>query len=77
MKHPYNAHLKIDEKRLWVEMEHAYTHGNYERYNKLKRKWAICVERQMANIERHETQEHIDKMWANNKHHTRNIIRHQ
>ena len=59
--------LKKEELALWRQMNDAWMADDKERYEELKRLWFLNVDRQMANIEAHESKEHIDKMWNNNK----------
>ena len=66
MLHPYNAHLEIEQKRMWKEM--LETKGvDDERYEQIKQAWFLLCERMMLNIEAHESKEHIDQMWTNSR----------
>ena len=60
---PYNVHLHQEERALSRQMQEAWDNGEKEKYQALKKKWFNVVDKQMANIERHEPKEHIDKLW--------------
>jgi len=69
----YNAHLIFDEKKLLKEMGECWR-VNPERYEELKAKLIANQLRQMANIEAHESKDHIDQLWAGSKHIEENVV---